>query len=57
MGRIGRGDADLVAAAVDRLGTEWQRLAFWGLIGLYRAKAVDTADDELDRLLLAETAQ
>lgn len=56
LGRIGRGDPDLVAAAVDRVGPEWRRLAFWGLIGLNRARAEDTADDELDRLLLA-TAQ
>jgi hypothetical protein len=58
LGRIGRGDPDLVAAAVDRVGPEWRRLAFWGLIGLDRARAEDTADDELDRLLLAAaTAQ
>jgi hypothetical protein len=53
LGRIGRGDPDLVAAAVDRVGPEWRRLAFWGLIGLDRARAENTADDELDRLLLA----
>lgn len=53
LGRIGRGDPDLVAAAVDRVGPEWRRLAFWGLIGLDRTRAEDTADDELDRLLLA----
>ncbi|MCG5216158.1 hypothetical protein MBA17_23115 [Streptosporangium sp. KLBMP 9127] len=55
LGRIGRGDSDLVAAAVDRVGPEWRRLAFWGLIGIDRARAEDTADDELDRLLLAAT--
>jgi hypothetical protein len=43
LGRIGRGDPDLVAAAVDRVGPEWRRLAFWGLIGLDRARAEDTA--------------
>jgi hypothetical protein len=53
LGRIGRGDPDLVAAAVDRVGPEWRRLAFWGLIGVDRARAEDTADDDLDRLLLA----
>jgi hypothetical protein len=58
LGRIGRGDPGPVAAAVDRVGAEWRRLVFWGLIGLDRAKAEDTADDELDRLLLAAaTAQ
>ncbi|MGH3824884.1 MAG: hypothetical protein ACRDRA_18920 [Pseudonocardiaceae bacterium] len=58
LGRIGRGDPDLVASAVDRIGPEWRRLAFWGLIGLDRARAEDTADDKLDRLLLAAaTAQ
>jgi hypothetical protein len=56
LGRIGRGDPDLVAAAVDRVGPEWRRLAFWGLIGLDRTKAEDTADDELDRLLLTVTS-
>ncbi|MEU2610707.1 reverse transcriptase domain-containing protein [Micromonospora sp. NPDC007271] len=57
LGRIGRGDVDLVAAAVDRVGPEWHRLAFWGLIGLDRARAESTADDELDRMLLAEAAE
>ncbi|MEV8506301.1 RNA-directed DNA polymerase [Actinoplanes sp. NPDC051475] len=52
IGRTGRGDSDLVAAAIERLGPEWRRLAFWGLIGLDRNRAVATADDELDRLLL-----
>jgi hypothetical protein len=56
LGRIGRGDADLVAAAVERVGPEWRRLAFWGLIGLERPRAENTADDELDRMLLAATA-
>ncbi|MGH3712658.1 MAG: reverse transcriptase domain-containing protein [Micromonosporaceae bacterium] len=56
LGRIGRGDPDMVAAAVERVGPEWRRLAFWGLIGLDRARAEDTADDELDRLLLAVAA-
>jgi Reverse transcriptase (RNA-dependent DNA polymerase) len=53
LGRIRRGDPDLVAAAVEQVGPEWRRLAFWGLIGLDRARAEDIADDELDRLLLA----
>ena len=53
LGRIGRGDSDLVAAAVDRVGPEWRRLAFLGLIGLDRTRAEETADDELDRLLIA----
>lgn len=53
LGRIGRGDADKVAAAIDRIGPEWRRLAFWGLIGLDSVRAEATADDELDRLLLA----
>lgn len=53
LGRIGRGDAKIVAAAVERIGPEWRRLAFWGLIGLDPATAENTADDELDRMLLA----
>jgi hypothetical protein len=56
LGRIGRGDPDRVAAAVDRVGPEWRRLVFWGLIGLDRAKAENTADDELDRLSLTVTS-
>ncbi|WP_141721818.1 RNA-directed DNA polymerase [Micromonospora citrea] len=56
LGRIGRGDPDLVAAAVERVGPEWRRLAFWGLIGLDRERAEATADDELDRLLLTAAA-
>jgi len=54
LGQIGRGNADDVAAAIDRVGPEWRRLAFVGLIGLDRAKAEATADDALDRLLLTE---
>ncbi|MDG4778983.1 reverse transcriptase domain-containing protein [Micromonospora sp. WMMD961] len=57
LGRIGRGDAGVVASAVDRVGPEWRRLAFWGLIGLDRARAESTADDELDRLLMAQAAE
>jgi hypothetical protein len=57
LGRIGRGDADLVASAVERVGPEWRRLVFWGLIGLDRARAESTADDELDRMLLAGAAE
>jgi len=56
LGRMGRGDPDLVAATIERVGPEWRRLAFWGLIGLDRVKAENTADDELDRLLLAAAA-
>lgn len=52
LGRLGRGDSDVIAAAIERVGAEWRRLAFWGLIGLDRAKAEDTADDELDRLMI-----
>ncbi len=57
LGRIGRGDADRVAAVVERVGPAWRRLAFWGLIGLDRARAESTADDELDRLLLAAATE
>ncbi|WP_170026436.1 reverse transcriptase domain-containing protein [Actinomadura oligospora] len=55
LGRIGRGDAARVAAAVNRIAPEWRRLAFWGLIGLDRSMAEDTADDQLDHLLLSVT--
>jgi len=55
LGRLGRGDADVVAAAIDRVGPAWRRLAFWGLIGLDRQKAEDAADDAMDRLLLSMT--
>jgi Reverse transcriptase (RNA-dependent DNA polymerase) len=57
LGRLGRGDADLVAAAVERVGPEWRRQAFWGLIGIDRVRAESTADDEMDRLLLAVAAE
>jgi hypothetical protein len=57
LGRIGRGDADQVAAAVERVGPEWRRLAFWGLSGLDRAKAESTADDALDRLILGAATE
>ncbi|MEV3966417.1 hypothetical protein AB0M34_37100 [Nocardia sp. NPDC050193] len=56
LGRIGRGDPEVVAAAVARVGPEWRRLAFVGLIGLDQAKAHATADDALDRLLLTASA-
>ncbi|MBF6100575.1 hypothetical protein IU510_21180 [Nocardia cyriacigeorgica] len=56
LGQIGRGDAELVAAAIARVGPEWRRLAFAGLIGLDQAKAHATADDVLDRLLLTAAA-
>jgi hypothetical protein len=56
MGSIGRGDPNVVSAAIDRLSPAWRRLAFWGLIGLDRAKAESTAADGLDQLLLEGTA-
>jgi Reverse transcriptase (RNA-dependent DNA polymerase) len=53
LGRLGRGDAGVVAAAIDRVGPAWRLLVFWGLIGLDRQKAEDVADDQIDRLLLS----
>ncbi|MFI8974258.1 hypothetical protein ACIGO9_15330 [Nocardia asteroides] len=53
LGRIGRGDPDVVTAAIARVGSEWRRLAFVGLVGLDQAKADAVADDALDRLLLS----
>jgi hypothetical protein len=53
LGRLGRGEADVVAAAIDRVAPTWRRLVFWGLIGLDRQKAQDVADDKIDRLLLS----
>ncbi len=55
LGRLGRGDADVVSAAIDRVGPAWRRLVFWGLIRLDRQKAEDVADDQIDHLLLAVT--
>ena len=55
LGRLGRGDADVVAAAIDRVAPTWRLLVFWGLIGLDRQKAEDVADDQIDRLLLSAT--
>lgn len=55
LGRLGRGDPDVVLAAIERVGPVWRRLAFWGLIGLDRRRAEDVADDALDRLLLSVT--
>jgi Reverse transcriptase (RNA-dependent DNA polymerase) len=57
LGRLGRGDADIVASAIDRVSPTWRRLVFWGLIGLDRQKAQDMANDKIDRLLLSVTAQ
>jgi hypothetical protein len=57
LGRLGRGDADIVAAAIDRVAPTWRRLVFWGLIGLDRQKAQNVADDAIDRLLLSVTEQ
>ncbi|WP_157120628.1 hypothetical protein [Nocardia fusca] len=42
----------MVTAAVARVGPEWRRLVFVGLIGLDPDKAHATADDALDRLLI-----
>lgn len=56
LGRIGRGEPTLVMAAIDRISPAWRTLAFWGLIRLDRNKAIDVANDKLDRLLL-EVAQ
>lgn len=55
LGRLGRGDADIAASAIDRVGPAWRRLVFWGLVGLDRKKAQDVADDKIDHLLLTVT--
>lgn len=55
LGRLGRGNADIVVSAIDRVGPAWRRLVFWGLIGLDRQRAQDVADDKIDHLLLAVT--
>lgn len=55
LGRLGRGDDTIVAAALDRVGPAWRLLAFWGLIGLNRSVAADVADNKLERLLLEVT--
>jgi hypothetical protein len=55
LGRLGRGDADVVASAIDRVAPSWRRLVLWGLIGLDRNKAEQVADDNIDRLLLSVT--
>jgi hypothetical protein len=55
LGRLGRGDADVVARAIDRVAPSWRRLVFWGLIGLNRHEAEAVADDSIDRLLLSIT--
>jgi hypothetical protein len=57
LGRIGRGDPALIAATVDRVGQEWRCLAFWGLARVDQKRATDTADDELDRLIISAVTQ
>jgi hypothetical protein len=57
LGRLGRGDADTVASAIDRVAPTWRRLVFWGLIGLDRQKAQGMADDRIDHLLLSVRGQ
>jgi hypothetical protein len=57
LGRLGRGDPDVLAVAIDRVGPAWRTLVYWGLIGLDRRKAQDAADDKIDRLLLEATEQ
>ena len=53
IGRIGRGDPAVLAAAVQRVGPEWRRLAFWGLARLDKGRAEQIADDAVDHLLLS----
>jgi hypothetical protein len=56
LGRLGRKkNADVVAAAVERVSAPWKRLAFWGILGLDSALADRVADDGIDRLLIAAT--
>lgn len=52
LGRLSYGDADLLAAAVDRLGLEWRQLALLGLSYLAPDRAQEAADNDLDRTLL-----
>lgn len=55
LGRLGRGDADVISAAIDRVDPAWRRLVFWGLLGLDRQTAQTVADDKIDHLLLEVT--
>lgn len=52
LGQLQYGDPELVAAAVDRLGPEWRQLALWGLHKLAPEKADESADNELDRIMI-----
>ncbi|WIM87404.1 RNA-directed DNA polymerase [Candidatus Mycobacterium wuenschmannii] len=52
LGRLQYGEPDLLAAAVDRIAPEWRQLALLGLYQLDSKRANESADHELDRILL-----
>jgi hypothetical protein len=52
LGRLGLGDPNDLAAAVDRVGAPWRRLALWGLSAVDPDRARESADNRLDRLML-----
>lgn len=57
LGRLQYGEADRIAAAVDRLSPEWRQLALLGLHQLAPDRAQEAADNELDRILLEMASQ
>ncbi|BDO42682.1 hypothetical protein CELD12_21720 [Cellulomonas sp. NTE-D12] len=57
LGRIGRGDPNVLAGTVDRLGSVWRTLALWGLAQVDRSRALEAADNQLDRILIESIGQ
>ena len=53
LGRLGYGDPEVLAQALNRVGGEWSPMIVWGLGQLNRDRAKDLSDKELDRLLFS----
>jgi hypothetical protein len=53
LARLGHGDPQVIAAAVDRVARPWRSLVFFSLCEANPELAAGVADNELDRLLLS----
>lgn len=55
LGNIGRGDPDVLAVGVGRVGPAWRSLAVWGLARVSAETAQEVAEDGIDQLLASST--
>ncbi|WP_404430697.1 RNA-directed DNA polymerase [Microbacterium lacus] len=54
LGRLKRGDVDVMRQALDRVSPAWRPLVYWGLARQDLAAAADSANDRFEQILVEE---